>query len=371
VNDSISLQNWSVPNPEFYNPDWVWYWGDSSFNNTSSTKDVNTKAGHRYPYAGVYYLTLTQTDSITGTALRCTNIFPEVNPDLLIQRKIKVIVKPIAPADFIISDSVVCPNEDIIFTDRSDLQYTRYQWYFGDGDSSLKQDPDSTATHSYVAKGKYTIRMVPDYDPIGFVPKCVDTAAHTIRVVDVNADFKIDSTLKPLFKFRNLSTGAVKYTWSLQKEVDGVLQVVSNEFNMQHSWGELIGTFQVCLIAESAEGCTDTMCRDINNNFIALIIPYNVFTPGEDKNGDGFNDLYLVSVKGQEEFEIKIYNRWGELVFETKDPNVGWDGTVMNKGKKESPAGAYFYIINYKLKNRPVNDGKDPISGSITLIRDK
>jgi gliding motility-associated-like protein len=371
VNDSISVKNWSVPNPDFYNADWVFFWGDSSFNNTSNTKDVNIIAGHRYPYVGVYYLTLSQTDSITGTALRCSNVFPEVNPDLLVQRKIKVIVLPIAQADFDISDSVVCPDEEIVFTDKSDPLYTRYQWYFGDGDSTLKQDPDSSVTHSYPTQGTYTIRLVPDYDVVGFVPKCVDTATRTVRVVDVKADFLIDSLNEPEFKFRNQSTGAVKYIWSLQKEIDGILQEVSREINTVYNWGELVGTFQVCLYAESAEGCLDTICKPIDNNFVALIIPYNVFTPAADKNGDGFNDLYLVSVKGHEEFEIKIFNRWGELVFETKDPLVGWDGTVMNKGKKECPAGAYFYIIDYKLKNRPKNDGKEPISGSITLIRDK
>ena len=56
-------------------------------------------------------------------------------------------------------------------------------------------------------------------------------------------------------------------------------------------------------------------------------------------------------------------------VFKANDPTISWDGTVMNKGKK-CPPGTYFYVINYKLKNRVENDGQGPISGTVTLIRD-
>jgi hypothetical protein len=56
-------------------------------------------------------------------------------------------------------------------------------------------------------------------------------------------------------------------------------------------------------------------------------------------------------------------------VFKTDDPINSWDGTIMNKGTK-CPAGTYFYVINYKLKNRAENDGLEPVSGTVTLIRD-
>jgi gliding motility-associated-like protein len=137
-----------------------------------------------------------------------------------------------------------------------------------------------------------------------------------------------------------------------------------------HTWGERVGTYKVCLIAESPEGCIDTTCELVNNQFFLKLIPYNVFTPSKDGNGDGKNDRFFIDVKGQDAFEIKIFNRWGEVVYQSTNADQGWDGTIMNKGKKICPEGAYFYMVNYTMKNRQENDGRGPISGTVTLIRE-
>jgi gliding motility-associated-like protein len=75
-----------------------------------------------------------------------------------------------------------------------------------------------------------------------------------------------------------------------------------------------------------------------------LIIP-NVFTP----NGDGSNDIYFVSSKGLTEFNMTIVNRWGNVVFESNDSQIGWDGT--SNGMKCSD-GVYFYILNAKSQTK-------------------
>ena len=68
----------------------------------------------------------------------------------------------------------------------------------------------------------------------------------------------------------------------------------------------------------------------------------NVFTP----NGDGINDLFRpASYKYVHHIDLKIYNRWGNLVFETNDPEINWDGTMLSSGKKVSP-GVYYYICD-------------------------
>jgi gliding motility-associated-like protein len=198
----------------------------------------------------------------------------------------------------------------------------------------------------------------------------VDTAFKNVTVIDVEAKFSIDSANKPEFCFKNESVNAVKYTWIIEDRPFD--DKITNETNPCHTWGERVGTYKVCLVAESAEGCLDTTCELVNNQFFLQLIPYNVFTPKSgDGAGDGKNDLFKIKVKGADEYEIKIFNRWGELVYESSDPDQGWDGTIMNKGTKLCPEGAYFYIINYTMKNRQENDGKGPISGTVTLIREK
>lgn len=71
-----------------------------------------------------------------------------------------------------------------------------------------------------------------------------------------------------------------------------------------------------------------------------LFVP-NAFTPNED----GINEKFGVVGQSIGKFNMKIYNVWGEVVYETNNPNDGWDGTF--KGKA-SPVGTYIYTINAK-----------------------
>jgi gliding motility-associated-like protein len=87
--------------------------------------------------------------------------------------------------------------------------------------------------------------------------------------------------------------------------------------------------------------------------------PPNAFSP----NGDGANDTWkLEGFKQFNSVNVQIYNRWGQLVFESKDPNGEWNGT--NKKGKDLPVGTYYYIISYTT-----DTGAKKISGPVTIIR--
>jgi gliding motility-associated-like protein len=80
----------------------------------------------------------------------------------------------------------------------------------------------------------------------------------------------------------------------------------------------------------------------------------NILTP----NGDGFNDTWKVNDPPQiQGCEVKIFNRWGQLVFESNDYNNTWSGT---KDSEELPDGVYFYSIQCSDKE---------FTGSINLLR--
>ena len=92
-----------------------------------------------------------------------------------------------------------------------------------------------------------------------------------------------------------------------------------------------------------------------------VFIP-NVFSP----NSDGENDLFYpyVSLAGLNNYELRIYDRWGMLVFRSKYPHQGWNGYQLN-GKKKAPVGSYVYYLNF-------SDGDNEphtYSGSVLLIR--
>ena len=96
---------------------------------------------------------------------------------------------------------------------------------------------------------------------------------------------------------------------------------------------------------------------EINCGEPDIFIP-NAFSP----NGDGENDTYLVTGKVVEELALKIYNRWGELVFETNDPLKGWDGTF--NGKKVDPV-----VFVYQLDVRCIDQRAFTKKGNITVVR--
>ena len=86
--------------------------------------------------------------------------------------------------------------------------------------------------------------------------------------------------------------------------------------------------------------------RNRNRQIIIIYIP-NSFTP----NGDNINDAFGPSVYGISEFEMTIYNKWGQIIYHTTEQNKPWDGTINNN---ETQAGVYTYsIVATDLKDKP------------------
>jgi len=103
---------------------------------------------------------------------------------------------------------------------------------------------------------------------------------------------------------------------------------------------------------------SDTILIEYSDCNITLEMP-NIFTP----NNDGTNNHFMpIKINGIKNAELKIYSRWGILIFETSDLNVGWDGS--NNGKP-SNTGTYFYTIDYTT----VNDESKELSGFVTLMK--
>jgi gliding motility-associated-like protein len=354
--DSVIFDNQSYD--PLFSPQWEWNFGDGKV----FSDNVKRPVGHRYTTPGTYKVYLTQFDNINGTSIRCSAIYPDTSADQIVKIERIVKVKPVAPASFDIApNDTVCPNDLVSYTSNSDTIYKRFMWRFGDGDTINTNTP--SASHSFKKPGTYTTTMIPDYDTPEF-HKCLDTTKKSIVVVDVFADFSIDDKDAPTFCFTNKSVGGTKYSWKFEDpRGDGS----STDVDPCYTWQDT-GCYDVTLTVTNDIGCTDDTTQQVCYKFVSKIIPYNVFTP-EPK--DGFNDVFRVNAEGLDKFDIVIYNRWGEVVFESKDQFFTWNGKVKNTGA-DCPEGTYFYIMNYKIRNKPVNDGlKGPVSGTVTLIRGK
>lgn len=121
------------------------------------------------------------------------------------------------------------------------------------------------------------------------------------------------------------------------------------------------GWYSVKQYSFNANGCLDSTTQELYVAPEYVIYVPNAFSP---LSSLGINDTWKPVIIGQNSYDLQVYNRWGELIFSTNDPNVGWNGQVNNTGA-HVPEGVYVYIL------RTTNSYNDPIErmGHITLIR--
>lgn len=155
--------------------------------------------------------------------------------------------------------------------------------------------------------------------------------------------------------FTNLSDIVPSYKW-LFGDGDSLI-TLRRDTLVRHQYNQT-GNYTACLIAINEFGCPDTVCRQIPAIITPLIDVVSAFTP----NGDGVNDRAVAFGYGVSKMMFRIYNRWGQLMFETTVPRTGWDGIFNGKPQ---PMDAYGYTLDAEL----ITGEKVKKSGSITLIR--
>lgn len=163
---------------------------------------------------------------------------------------------------------------------------------------------------------------------------------------------------EPEVTFTNESIYATNYLWDF-----GYDNTTSTSENPIYSYPQLeAGIYDVMLYAMNDIGCIDSF--SLNVTVVDEIIFYvpNSFTPDNDNYNQVFQPI-MTSGYQEEFYTFKVYNRWGELLFETNDSNVGWDGTYKGKLVQD---GTYVWTIYFKEK---FNDKKHEYRGHVTMIR--
>ncbi|MCG9879671.1 MAG: gliding motility-associated C-terminal domain-containing protein [Bacteroidia bacterium] len=244
-------------------------------------------------------------------------------------------------------DHLHCPDEFVVLTG-SVSGHTRFEWapatYLSDKNAlQPSASVDVNTTYVLGAWNKYC--YAEDKARVEVNPKVV-----------ANFTSNPTSGLAPLpVQFSNQSSNAYFFIWDF-----GDLSAGSVEKDPLHTYLE-DGRFDVTLIASDSLGCSDTTFGVINVNSIdALFLP-NAFTP----NGDGLNDFF-VPIYNQNRFEfleMKIFNRWGVVVFETKMPGGEWWNGKIN-GTPEPPG-----IFSYTVSARDKKGKSYEQNGTVTLIR--
>ncbi|MFT4152420.1 PKD domain-containing protein [Parafilimonas sp.] len=243
-----------------------------------------------------------------------------------------------------------CAPLDVTFTNTS-IGGQSFVWDFGDGDSSTEESP----THQYTTAGTYTVTLTAT-DSL----TCNNTD-DTSMIITVYASPTAAFTYTPTtatentpYEFTNNSTDAVSYKWLYG---DGDSLVTSSMLPVSHTYNAS-GQYEVCLIAYSENGCTDTACSTVTAIITPLVDVPKAFSP----NGDGVNDIIYVQGFGISKMAWRIYNRWGQLMFTSSSISDGWNGRF--KGALQ-PQDVYAYVLNIEFSDGTKVNKK----GDITLLR--
>ena len=167
------------------------------------------------------------------------------------------------------------------------------------------------------------------------------------------------TTSTPMTGFDNLSSGAVSYNWDFG---DGSPN--SNEFEPEHWFpDDQAGEYEITLTAYSAQGCPAEAIKYVHVFQDFTIYVPNAFTP----DGNGKNEIFKPVMDGfnEDDYTLYIFNRWGDLIFESHNMEVGWDGKFARQDFQVQD-GVYTWKIVTGLKDS--SDSKMFV-GHVSLLK--
>ncbi len=144
----------------------------------------------------------------------------------------------------------------------------------------------------------------------------------------------------PELRIINYTVGGITGTWYYGDSSESVYDPITNP---SHYYEVDTNRYTIWLFVENEGGCKDSFSVEVCVDDSVYLFSPTAFSPGND----GVNDLYHVITAGVVDFEMAIYNRWGEKVFGTRNKDFEWDGSYMNR---KLPSGYYPFYIKYKGK---------------------
>jgi len=290
----------------------------------------------------------TSLNNITGTwfpgiintqdaSVQSYTFTPTQNQCALSQFDIDIEVVAVPQISFVISDSVGCSPLTVSFISSSNENWENCLWNFGD----LGMSTDCNETEfTFSVPGTYDITLTAQSTLAGCQSTFTDL--QSVQVLpEPDAEFSMSDsellTSNTVVQFVNTSQNYNSFFWDF-----GSLESPLTESPI-YSFPTEVNNYTICLTVFNSFDCSDFTCQQISVKEDFVIYVPNSFTPDGDESNNLFYPVF--DVDRVSDFEMRIYNRWGEIIWESFDPNGKWDGSY-NDGYVQD--GSYIWTIQLK-----------------------
>jgi len=327
------------------------YAGVSPFNVTLSNGETYTGLvdGSSIWVVPTGSISYTVTGFSDGSGITC---IPTITANL------DLTVHQLPPVDFSVNDTSTCKPMIAKFVNTTDPNYIAgtngTSWVFDEGGTA----GTDTVAHPYAQTGTYyvTLNVISNQGCKNSLTRPVVITIYPDPVADFTWTPDVPTVTDNQVNFINESQGSIlTQTWN----IDGIIY---KDFSPSHHFHTSdSGHYPVKLIVESVDHCFDSTEKIIFvKGELNTFVP-SAFTP----NNDGLNDVFIPSVAGVDpgDYEFLVFDRWGEIIFRSTNPEIGWDGRLKGNMAKND---VYTWKLEFKDKYSVV---RYKYSGRVNLIR--
>ena len=265
-----------------------------------------------------------------------------------------ITIVPAAPPSFIADNLTGCNPLPVNFSTINPIPGANYTWFLNNSEIGT----GANLVYTINASGYHDITL--EYE----LSSCIEDTTYSDYIFMENdpiASFTfnpavISSEIEEI-NFVNSSIGAVSYLWDFGDNS------TSTDQNISHTYTGATDNILVSLTASTPLGCFDIYEMTIVVLSEAIFYIPNTFTPDEDEHNQLWKPIFTSGFDIYS-FNLQVYNRWGEIIWETNDASAGWDGTYGIDGIKV-PSGIYNWTIRYGSK---INDDTKQANGFVNVL---
>lgn len=275
------------------------------------------------------------------------------------QEQVTVTVHPTPVPQFSVTPPNGCAPLDVTLTNTSDpgIVGGNCQWFI---DGQAVSTDCGSYNNIFTTPGSYDVTLEFTSPQGCFGTTTVTDAINVYGLPTAEFSWGPNPTnyLNSEINFTNLSSNASTYYWEFDEYGTSVETDPSFEFP-----DSAAGIYDVCLWAYTQYGCVDSICDVITIDGVFSFYVPNAFTP----DGDGLNDYFYPRGNGfdNSDYTLLIFDRWGELIFESYNVDNYWDGTVKGSGEM---AKTDVYVWKIVVKDEFSGEKKDYV-GHVTLLK--